>query len=139
MRAKRIGRIACVAALLLLCFTYADRSVGSVPDSSQSLSSTHAVSLHTEGDATFSAPGADLLDIIHETNRVALPSSPIHLYASWRTLHWGDTLLRMIRLVAIGNGRQSIVENIMASQCHEISSLRFRIGYFIYHRCQMRC
>ena len=127
--------IACVAALLLLWI--AGSQAERFADDSYSTSTTPVCH---EPVATLSIPHADLCDTLYEANRLGIPATPLHLHASTgRTLSWGDTQQHIGRLLAILLGWHIILEELSHTRDCEVASLRFRIGYFIYHHCQMRC
>ena len=129
--------IACISALLLLCIVssdkHAEQSVLATPQ--------HAyVAEEISNDAVLSDPESDLFAHLHETNRWGLSSTTLQLQAPiGRTLSFSTTSLRIIRMAMAYLCGHTTTEHLNYAQCHTIASIRFHIGYFIYHRCQMRC
>ena len=136
---SRYRWIACIVALLLLCVVGSD---GPVMESEQSAAATlcEYVAGETSSDAVVSAPENDILTHLHETNRFGLSSNTLHLRTSaGRSFSSGNPLQRTVREVIVYLCGNTATKSLNHAQRHTIASIRFHIGYFIYHRCQMRC
>lgn len=135
---SRYRWIACIVALLLLCVVGSD---GPVMESEQAAATLcEYVAGETSSDAVVSAPENDILTHLHETNRFGLSSNTLHLRTSaGRSFSSGNPLQRTVREVIVYLCGNTATKGLNHTQYHTIASIRFHIGYFIYHRCQMRC
>ena len=135
---SRYRWIACIVALLLLCVVGSD---GPVMESEQSAAALcEYVAGETSSDAVVSAPENDILTHLHEANRFGLSSNTLHLRTSaGRSFSSGNPLQRTVREAIVYLCGNTATKGLNHAQCHTIASIRFHIGYFIYHRCQMRC
>lgn len=82
-----------------------------------------------------------MLEAAREMGQWGLPASSTSLHGTTcRPLIMGQMLQRMVRscnvcLAGECLGMRSRTETL----CHAISARRFKTGYYIYFRCQMRC
>ena len=137
MRVSKIRWVACVVALLLLCFVSSDKHAGrSVLATPQCAYIAEKVS----DDAVVSHPQNDIFTHHLNTNRWGLSSNTLHLrIPAGRTLSLSNLSQRIVRMVLACLCGHVAIEQLNNVQRHTIASIRFHIGYFIYHRCQMRC
>ncbi len=86
------------------------------------------------------SPIDNILEAKRASNRLATPTATIMLQGARRPTSIIDALQRIVRSQSMAQGEQS---NSILYQSRTvvqtISSKRFHTGYFIYHRCQMRC
>ena len=135
---SRYRWIACIVALLLLCVASSDKPVMESEQAAATL--CEYVAGETSIDAVVSAPENDILTHLHETNRFGLSSNTLHLRTSvGRSFSSGNPLQRTVREAIVNLCGNTATKSLNHAQCHTIASIRFHIGYFIYHRCQMRC
>ena len=135
---SRYRWIACIVALLLLCVVGSDKPVMESEQSAAAL--CEYVAGETSSDAVVSAPENDILTHLHEANRFGLSSNTLHLRTSaGRSFSSGNPLQRTVREAIVYLCGNTATKGLNHAQCHTIASIRFHIGYFIYHRCQMRC
>ena len=136
MEGSKFSWIACIAALLLLCFVNSDKC------SERSASATSHCAYVAENisdDAIISTPENDIFAHQLNSNRWGLSSNTLHLrVTTGRTLSFSHLSQRVVRM-ALAYLCGYTTELLNDAQCHTIASIRFHIGYFIYHRCQMRC
>ena len=135
---SRYRWITSIVALLLLCVVGTDRpEMGS----EQSVVAECAyVAEEALGDATISIPESDIFTHLCTTNRFGISSNTLHLRTSaGRSFSSGNPLQRTIREAIVHLCGNTATKSLNHAQCHTIASIRFHIGYFIYHRCQMRC
>lgn len=134
----RFRWMSCIVALLLLCVASSDKPVMESEQAAATL--CEYVAGETSSDAVVSAPENDILTHLHETNRFGLSSNTLHLRTSaGRSFSSGNPLQRTVREVIVYLCGNTATKGLNHTQCHTIASIRFHIGYFIYHRCQMRC
>lgn len=140
MLCGRLRWTVCIAALLLLCIVSPDMPQGRAEQSRQAVSSGTYISEISEGvsdDAAFNTPGDDIFAYMLGTNRWGISSStPYMQKLSECSLSSGNHLQR--------TATSHLCDNIATESWHDslfytVASIRFHIGYFIYHRCQMRC
>lgn len=130
--------MSCIVALLLLCVASSDKPVMESEQAAVTL--CEYVAEETSSDAVVSAPENDILTHLHETNRFGLSSNTLHLRTSaGRSFSSGNPLQRTVREVIVYLCGNTATKGLNHAQRHTIASIRFHIGYFIYHRCQMRC
>lgn len=135
---SRYRWIACIVALLLLCVVGSDKPEMVAEQSA--VAECAYVAEEVSGDAVVSAPENDILTHLHETNRFGLSSNTLHLRTSaGRSFSSGNPLQRTVREAIVNLRGNTATKGLNHAQCHTIASIRFHIGYFIYHRCQMRC
>ena len=139
-RFSRIRWIVCLATLLLLCIVGSDKPERCTEQPFSSASQCAFVADETSGDIIFSEPGSDILTRLRDTNRWGLSSNALHLRAPvGRTVSFSNPSQRIVRMAMLYLCGHTDTEQLNYAQCHTIASKRFHIGYFIYHRCQMRC
>ena len=140
IRVSKFKWIACIVTLLLLCIIGSDRSERCAEQTSSLASQCAFVTNETPIDIILSGPESDILTHLRETNCWGLSSNTLHLRApAGRTLSFSNLLQRIVRMALNYISGHSTTEHLNYEQCHTIASKRFHIGYFIYHRCQMRC
>lgn len=136
-KGSRFRWIACIATLLLLCI------VGSDKHAEQSVSAPIPCAYIAEdasGDATISNPEDEIFTHQLNANRWGLSSNTLHLRVpAGRPLSSSSLSLRIVRMTMAYLVGNATTVHLNYVQCHTIASIRFQIGYFIYHRCQMRC
>ena len=134
----RFRWMACIIALLLLCVTSSDKPVMESEQATATL--CEYVAGDASDDAVVSTPENDILTHLHETNRFGLSPNTLHLRTSaGRSFSSGNPLQRTVREAIACLCGNTATKGLNHTQCHTIASIRFHIGYFIYHRCQMRC
>ncbi len=135
---SRYRWIACIVGLLLLCVVGSDKpEMGS---GQSAVVKCAYVAEEESGDATISSPESDIFTHLRTTNRLGLSSNALHLRTSaGRFLSSGNPLHRPVREAIVHLCGNTATKSLNHAQCHTIASIRFHIGYFIYHRCQMRC
>ena len=139
-RGSRFRWIACIATLLLLCIVSSDRPEMGAEQSPLSASQCSFVAEETASSAILSNPESDIFSHLYETSRWGLSSNTLHLRVpAGRTLSFSNLSQRIIRMAMAYLYGDTTIEQLNYAQCHTIASIRFHIGYFIYHRCQMRC
>ena len=141
MRAGAKIWIAYAWAVIALCLLSVGR-VAEAPSAGPCVASlcTEPVAASDASAYMLSTPYEDDLQARHEANRWAMPSTAITLQGvAWRTSPT-DVLHRLLRMYGLllhapqstltysGDGAEQIV-----------LSKRFHTGYYIYHRCQLRC
>lgn len=94
----------------------------------------------SEYTSVLESPTDNILEAKRASNRFATPTATIMLQGARRTASIIDALQRIVRTQSVAQGEQS---NYILCQSNTvlqtISSKRFLTGYYIYHRCQMRC
>ncbi len=139
-KGSRFRWIACIATLLLLCIVGSDRPGMGAEPAPLTASQCTFVAEETAGGAVLTDPVSDTFTHLRETNRWGLSSNMLHVrVASGRTLSFSNLSQRIARMALASLCGHATTEQLNGSQCHTIASIRFHIGYFIYHRCQMRC
>lgn len=139
-RGSRFRWIACIATLLLLCIVSSDRPEMGAEQAPLPASQCSFVAEETASSAILSNPESDIFSHLYETNRWGLSSNTLHLRVpAGRTLSFSNLSQRIIRMAMAYLYGDTTIEQLNYAQCHTIASIRFHIGYFIYHRCQMRC
>ena len=135
---SRYRWIACVVALLLLCVVGTDRpEMGS---EQSAVAKCAYVAEEESGDVSISSPENDIFTHLCTTNRFGLSSNTLHLRTSaGRSFSSSNPLQRTVREAIVYLCGNTATKGLNHTQCHTIASIRFHIGYFIYHRCQMRC
>lgn len=142
MRTKgsRLRRIACIATLLLLCIVGSDRPEMGTEQAPLAASQCAFVAEETASSAILDNPENDIFTHQLNTNRWGLSSNTLHLQVpTGRTLSFSNLVQRIVRMALAYLCGHTTTEQLNHAQCHTIASIRFHIGYFIYHRCQMRC
>ena len=138
---SRFRWIACIVTLLL-CIVGSSRLGMGTESVSSSASRCTLVAEETLESVVLSSPKNDIFTHLRETNRWGLSSAALHLRVPiGRTFSFGNTAHRIVRMAmacACLCGHIA-TEQQNHTQCYTIASIRFHIGYFIYHRCQMRC
>ena len=134
----RFRWMSCIVALLLLCVASSDKPV---MESEQSAVAKCAYFAEEEsGDASISSPENEIYTHLCTTNRFGLSSNTLHLRTSaGRSFSSSNPLQRTVREAIVYLCGNTATKGLNHTQCHAIASIRFHIGYFIYHRCQMRC
>ena len=134
----RFRWMSCIVALLLLCVASSDKPV---MESEQSAVAKCAyVAEEESGDASISSPENEIFTHLCTTNRFGLSSNTLHLRTSaGRSFSSSNPLQRTVREAIVYLCGNTATKGLNYTQCHTIASIRFHIGYFIYHRCQMRC
>ena len=134
----RFRWMSCIVALLLLCVASSDKPV---MESEQSAVAKCAyVAEEESGDASISSPENEIFTHLCTTNRFGLSSNTLHLRTSaGRSFSSSNPLQRTVREAIVYLCGNTATKGLNHTQCHTIASIRFHIGYFIYHRCQMRC
>ena len=139
-KGSRFRWIACIATLLLLCIVSSDKAEMGAEQSVLPPIPCAYIAEDTSEDATISNPESDIFSHLHETNRWGLSSNTLNLRVpANRTLSFNNLSQRIVRMAAVYLYGDTTTEQLNYAQCHTIASIRFHIGYFIYHRCQMRC
>lgn len=139
-KGSRFRWIACIATLLLLCIVSSDKAEMGVEQTPLTASQCSFVAEETASSAILSNPESDIFSHQLNTNRWGLSSNTLHLRVpASRTLSFGHLSQRIVRIAAVYLYGDTTTEQLNYAQCHTIASIRFHIGYFIYHRCQMRC
>ena len=132
--------IACIVTLLLLCIISSDKPNMVVEQAPLTSSQSSFISDEASCDVTLSEPESDILTRLRDTNRWGLSSHMFHIRVSaGRTLSFSNLSQRIVRMAMLYLCGHTGTEQLNYAQCHTIASIRFHIGYFIYHRCQMRC
>lgn len=142
MRTKgsRFRWIACIATLLLLCIVSSDRPEMEAEQAPLTASQCSFVAEETTSSVILDNSESDIFSHLHETNRWGLSSNTLHLRVpTGRTLAFSNLSQRIIRMTMDYFCGHTATEHLNYAQRHTIASIRFHIGYFIYHRCQMRC
>ena len=135
---SRYRWIACIVALLLLCVVGSDKPEMGAGQSA--VAKCAYIAEEESGDATISSPENDIFTHLCTTNRFGLSSNTLHLRTSaGRSFSSGNSLQRTIREAIVHLCGNTATKSLNHAQRHTIASIRFHIGYFIYHRCQMRC
>ena len=82
-----------------------------------------------------------IFDVMHGMGQWGLPATSASLQGTMiRTSIPGQTAHRTTRLSSmILGGTPPCIPRLSDMQSHAISARRFRTGYYIYYRCQMRC
>lgn len=139
-KGSRFRWIACIATLLLLCIVGSDKPGMDAEHTPLASSQCTFVAEETAGGAILSDPENNIFTHLRETNRLGLSSNMLHLRVpAVRTLPFSTLSQRIVRMAIATLCGHATTEQLNGSQCHTIASIRFHIGYFIYHRCQMRC
>ncbi len=134
---SRFRWVTCIVTLLLLCIVGSDRPV---EGAALATASSAYVAEDASGEAIISEPEDDIFTHLCSTNRLGLSSNAFHLRVlSGRTLSFSNTAQRIVRMALPYLCGHIATEQLNHTQCHTIASIRFHIGYFIYHHCQMRC
>ena len=132
--------IACIATFLLLCIMSSDKPMRIAERSVQATPLCVYVTEGASDDAVISSPEDDIYTHQLNTNRWGLSSNTLHLRVpAGRTLSLSNLTQRVIRMALACLCGHIATAQHHAAQGHTIASIRFHIGYFIYHRCQMRC
>lgn len=132
--------IACVATLLWLCVVGLGRAAMEAEQPAWRAARCARVAEEAAGDALITAPKSDDFVHLHETNRWGLSSTTYHLRVPiGRTLSTIHTAQRFVRMATASLPSHATTEGQRHALGYTIASIRFHIGYFIYHRCQMRC
>ena len=138
MELSRYRWIACIVALLLLCIVGSDKPL--MGSGQPAVAQCECAAEEVSGDAAISSPEDDIFTHLRTTNRFGFSSNTLHLQTpTARSASSGNPLQRTIREAESSLYGNGTAENLNHTQCHTIASIRFHIGYFIYHRCQMRC
>ena len=139
-KGSRFRWIACIATLLLLCIVSSDKPEMGVEQSVLPPIPCPYIAEDTSEDAPISTPENDIFTHQLNTNRWGLSSNTLHLRVpANRTFSFNNLSQRIVRMAAVYLYGDTTTEQLNYAQCHTIASIRFHIGYFIYHRCQMRC
>lgn len=136
-----------VALLLCLLNIRIEGSAKTILDSYFQSSGIQCAIHTSDHDAQYSGytsvlenPTDNILEAKRASNRLATPATTIMLQGARRALSIIDALQRIVRSQSTAQGEQS---NCILYQSNTvvqtISSKRFYTGYYIYHRCQMRC
>ena len=132
-----------VTLLLCLLNMRIEGRVNTTLDSDTQLCAIQAIGQEAQysGYASVSeSPTDNILEAKRASNRLATPTATTMLQGARRTVSIIDALQRIVRSQSMAQGEQS---NSILYQSRAvvqtISSKRFHTGYFIYHRCQMRC
>lgn len=137
---SRFRWIVCIATLLVLCIVSSDKPMMGAEQASSVAVQCPSVVEDASGSAIFSDPESDIFARLRDTNRWGISSNMLHLRVSTgRTLSFSSLSQRIVRMALVCLSGNTPSENLNYAQCHTIASIRFHIGYFIYHRCQMRC
>lgn len=106
----------------------------------RTIQSTDHKAQYSEYSSVLESPTDNILEAKRASNRLATPTATITLQGARRTASIIDVLQRIVRAQSVAQGEQS---NYILCQSNTvlqtISSKRFLTGYYIYHRCQMRC
>lgn len=141
MRAGAKIWIACAWAVIALCLLSVGR-VADAPREGQYPQTTVAEPNGAGGINTcmLSTPYDDDLQAKREANRWAMPSTAITLQGmAWRTSPT-DVLQRLLRMYGLlPYASQSALAYSDDGAEQIVLSKRFHTGYYIYHRCQLRC
>ena len=139
-RYNRLRWIVCLAALLLCAIGGFKRDAMEVEQPMMAASSCVCAAEEAVGATLIAAPESDTFAHLRETNCWGISSTALHLRAAeGRTLSFGHTSQRIVRMAMANLPSHTATEEQRYVLCHAIASIRFHIGYFIYHRCQMRC
>ena len=139
-KGSRFRWIACIATLLLLCIVSSDKPEMGAEQSVLPPIPCAYIAEDTSDDATISNPENDIFTHQLNTNRWGLSSNTLHLRVpASRTLSFSHLSQRIVRIALAYLCGHTTTEQLNHTQCHTIASIRFHIGYFIYHRCQMIC
>ena len=134
----RFRWMSCIVALLLLCVVGSDKpEMGS---GQSAVAKCAYVAEEESGDASIGSPENEIFIHLCTTNRFGLSSNTLHLRTSaGRSFSSSNPLQRTVREAIVYLCGNTATKGLNHTQCHTIASIRFHIGYFIYHRCQMRC
>lgn len=140
---SRLRWTVCIAALLLLCIVSSDMPQGRAEQSRQVTSSDTYISKISEvasDDPLFSASGNDILAYLLGINHwgISFPMPYMQKFTEY-SLSLSNHLQRTSRMATTHFCGNIITESLHDTLYHTVASIRFHIGYFIYHRCQMRC
>ena len=141
MRAGAKIWIACAWAVIALCLL----SVGRVADAPREgqYSQIAVDESDAAGDVStcvLSTPYDDDLQAKREANRWAMPSTAITLQGVAGRTSPTDVLHRLLRMYGLlPHAPQSTLTYTGDGAEQIVLSKRFHTGYYIYHRCQLRC
>ena len=135
---SRYRWIACIVALLLLCVVGSGKP--EMGAEQPAVAQCEYIAEEVSGDAAISSPENDIFTHLRTTNRFGISSNTFHLRTlAGRSFSSANPLQRTVRETIVQFCGNTATKNLNYAQCHTIASIRFHIGYFIYHRCQMRC
>ena len=141
MRAGAKIWMACAWAVIALCLLSVGR-VAESPSARPCVASlcTEPVAASDASACMLSTPYDDDLQARHEANRWAMPSTAITLQGlAWRTSPT-DVLHRLLRMYGLLPHASQSTPTYSGDGAEQIVlSKRFHTGYYIYHRCQLRC
>lgn len=132
-------RTACAWAILMLCLLFMGRASDALSTMRQS-SVDKSVTTCCESLFMLSNPYDDDLQAKREANRWAMPSAGVTLQGMTGRISPTDVLQRVLRLYGLLQCASNNALSYSRDRAeHIVLSKRFHIGYYIYHRCQMRC
>lgn len=134
---------------LLLCMVYM-RGQAIISSDSDMLqdSTTESVALmgsseaeHNEYASMLTAPLDHTQEAKRESNRWATPGTSVSLQGmSGRSITASNALQRIVRTHSAAQEEQAhSIQHYIFGVEQAILAKRFHTGYYIYHRCQMRC
>ena len=141
MRASAKIWIACAWAVIALCLLSVGR-VAEAPSAGPCVASlcTEPVAASDASTCMLSTPYDDDLQARHEANRWAMPSTAITLQGVAGRTSPTDVLHRLFRMYGLlAHASQSTPTYSCDGAKQIVLSKRFHTGYYIYHRCQLRC
>ena len=137
---SRFRWIVCIATLLLLCVVGSAKLEMDAEQPSSAIASYAFVTEEASNETVISEPKNDILIYHLNTNRWGLSSNTLHLRViAGQTISFSTLSQRIVRMAVAYLCGDVTTVRLNSVQCHAIASKRFHIGYFIYHRCQMRC
>ena len=136
----RFRWIVCIITLLLCVVSSAKIEMEVEQQASSAIVPCEFVAEEISNDAVIDSPENDILIYHLNTNRWGLSSNTLHLRVlSGQTFSFSNLSQRIVRMAMACLCGSITTVRLNSVQCHAIASKRFHIGYFIYHRCQMRC
>ena len=139
MRAGTKIGVTCAWVVLVLCLLFVGRVTDAQPVAQQA-SVNESVTTRCESSFLLCNPYDDDLQAKREANRWAIPSAGITLQGVAGRVLTTDVVQRVLRLYGL---LQHAPLDVLSFLCdgaeHIVLSKRFHTGYYIYHRCQMRC
>lgn len=137
---SRFRWIVYMAALLLLCIVGSERHERCAEQDLLADSSCAYVVGETSGNTFIDTPVDDVFADQCGTNHWGISSGTFHLrLPAGRVSSLGHHSQRIIRMSPVTLCGDIATEDVDYAHYQTIASIRFHIGYFIYHRCQMRC
>lgn len=140
---SRLRWTVCIAALLLLCIVSSDmsqRCAERVQQAAPSGTYISKVSERASDDIALGKSKDNIFAYLLGANRWGISAStPCMKELTENPLSFSTHLQRTARVATTHLCGNIATESRHETLYHTVASIRFHIGYFIYHRCQMRC